>query len=283
MADQQTEQAPAGDVTTSQKLSIDIYQIAGDETLHENRRDGTGWTWGWADHKRDWMEGSPNKFAYRCLPLTIVNQTGWWVGNPVGFTALWNGNPAPGNVDIMFDTAGEFWRPWINDQFGMGILTWNTPFLFRTKPRGSRLLVCGPVNYFRRGMQPLTALIETDWMTMSFTMNYKIVTPRDPVRVEFGEPLMQLIPLAGNTCADLEQASVTYQRLSDEPEVQALYQQWHDSRQKFHEAKKTGAVKADGWQKDYFRGQDLRGQDAGPGHRTKVTPPKIDMRTSGRR
>ena len=60
--------------------------------------------------------------------------------------------------------------------------------LFRTKPEGSRLLVCGPANYFKTNAHPLTALIETDWMTMSFTMNYKISIPHYPVRFEQGEP-----------------------------------------------------------------------------------------------
>ena len=49
----------------------------------------SGWEWGWADWERDWMDSTPNRFAYRCLPLTIANQTGWWIKNPVGFTATW--------------------------------------------------------------------------------------------------------------------------------------------------------------------------------------------------
>ena len=53
---------------------------------------------------------------------------------------------SPGAIDSTFDAASRFWKNWINNQFGEGIITWNTPFLFRTKPAGSRLLVCGPAN-----------------------------------------------------------------------------------------------------------------------------------------
>ena len=126
---------------------------------------------------------------------------------------------APGNIEFRFDAAGELWQNWINSQFGEGIITWNTPFLFRTKPEGSRLLVCGPPNYFKRNAHPLTALIESDWISMSFTMNWKIMVPNQPVRFEQGEPLFQAIPLVSNICADLETADVSYQKLTDNPEL----------------------------------------------------------------
>ncbi|MGZ3387305.1 MAG: DUF6065 family protein, partial [Isosphaeraceae bacterium] len=58
------------------QLEVMIYQIVDDTMLKKNRTDGTGWEWGWADLQRDWMDASPNRFAYRCLPLSIVNQTG---------------------------------------------------------------------------------------------------------------------------------------------------------------------------------------------------------------
>jgi hypothetical protein len=256
-------------------LEFDIYQIADDMFMMKNRDDGSGWDWGWAPPQRDWMDATPSRFAYRCLPLTIVNQTGLWVANPVGFTAFWGGQNHPGAVVLQFDVAGDEWKNWINDQFGMGIITWNTPFLFRTRPQGSRVLVCGPVNSFKTFAQPLTALIESDWMSMSFTMNWKLTMPHMSVRFEAGEPLFQVIPLASNVGADLEGAKVTYQRLADNPEVSRAYHDWHDGRRRFHEQKSQGEVRADGWQKDYFQGRDAIRQDYAPDHMTRVTPPPV--------
>ncbi len=74
--------------------------------------------------------------------------------NPVGFTAIWSGKYEPGNVQFLFDANPGLWTRWINDQFGHGIITWNSPFIFRTRPAGSRLLVCGPINYFKAGVPP---------------------------------------------------------------------------------------------------------------------------------
>jgi hypothetical protein len=152
----------------SEPFEIDLYQLADDATLRANRAnranraDGTGWSWRWADWRRDWMDATTSRFAYRCLPLTIANQLGLWIENPVTFTAVWQGGDAPGNITLQFNTAADVWSKWINDQFGFGIITWNTPLLFRTRPSGSRLLVMGPANCFKANAQPLTALMETD-------------------------------------------------------------------------------------------------------------------------
>ena len=204
--------------------------------LKQNRTDGTGWDWCWADWQRDWMDATPHRYAYRCLPLTIMNQTGWWIKNPVGFTATWRGRPQPGGIDFRFDASADVWGQWINSQFGEGIITWNTPFLFRTKPEGSRLLVCGPANYFKANAHPLAALIESDWISMSFTMNWKLMAPNQPVRFELGEPLFQAIPLAEQHLRRPGHASVSYQKLGDNPELLRAYQEWDQGAASFPRA-----------------------------------------------
>jgi Family of unknown function (DUF6065) len=261
-------------------FEIDFYQLVDDAMLAKNRADGNGFGWSWSDVRREWMDATPSAFAYRCLPLTIANQLGWTVTNPIGFTAFWRGSPGPGGIDFRFDANPEFWRSWINDQFGCGIITWNTPFLIRTRPAGSRLLVVGPTNRFKQHCHPLTAMIETDWMTASFTMNWKLMAECESIRFEPDEPLMQLIPLANNVFTDLERAQVSYQRLTDDPATYAAYSAWHEARKDFHAKKRAGDVKPTDWQKDYFRGQDVTGRDAPVMHHTKLVPPKINYKGS---
>src|ERR1041384_6747417 len=101
-------------------LQITVYQLAGDDMFVGHRVDGTGWDWAWAPWQRDWMNETYNKFAYRCLPLTIANQTGWWVYNPVGFTAVWNSKNEPGNVGFLFDAGQNERAGWGHNQCGLG-------------------------------------------------------------------------------------------------------------------------------------------------------------------
>ena len=258
-------------------FAVEIYQIADDSLLKKNRTDGQGWDFAWADHRRDWMDATQQGFAYRCLPLTIMNQIGWQVFNPVTFSATWNGRPEPGSVKFAFESKDATWPGWINDHFGHGVITWNTPYLWKTRPEGSRLLVMGPPNMFKANLHPFTALIESDWMNMSFTMNWKIGIAGMGVRFAAGEALFQVIPLAGNLCADLEGAQVTYKKLADDPGTLAAYLAWQQSRNAFHTEKKEGAVAPDAWQRNYFQGKDVTGQRAAPDHYTKMTPPKINF------
>ena len=170
--------------------------------------------------------------AYRCLPLTIANQLGLWIGNPVPFTATWLGEPDTIQVD--FDGDAEPWRGMITNHFGHGIITWNSPYLIRTRPRGSRLLITGPTNRFKLNCQPMTALMETDWMISSFTMNWKMLRPHFPVRFDAGEPILQAIPLAFDICAALERSELSCKRVSDDPEVERRYNAWSTSRMTFN-------------------------------------------------
>jgi len=269
------EEILANPTRDHRQLEVTIFQIADDALLVQNRDDGTGWDWSWAGWQRDWMDATPSRFAYRCLPVTIANQTGLWVKNPVGFTATWRGSERPESIDFQFDESAEIWTRWVSNEFGAGIITWNTPFLFRTKPAGSRLLVSGPANSFKDNVHPLTAILESDWMTMSFTMNWKIMRPGDPVRFEVGEPLFQAIPLWSNPCADIEGALVAYKKLDDDPDLSRSYREWDQSRKRFRERSKAGELKPDEWQRDYFLGRDAAGQPSAPLHRTKVKPPRV--------
>jgi hypothetical protein len=267
MADESSNNTGAPEVT--------IFQLAGDGMFRGHRTDGTGWDWSWAERERPWMDASTNKFAYRCLPLSIANQTGWWVHNPVGFTAVWNGLPGIGSVKFLFDVEPELWSKWIHDQFGQGLVSWSVPFIFRTRPSGSRLLISGPVNSFKHCIQPLTAIIESDWMHMSFTMNWKITSAHTPVRFDAGEPIAQVIPVFSNIVAELERTKVAYMRLDQEPKMFDAFHSWCRLRDQYRADMIAGRI-GDGWQKDYFFGRSLLDPREIEGHRTRLNPPPIE-------
>ena len=41
--------------------------------------------------KRNWMDETEEKHAYRCFPLALTNQLGWSISFPEDITFMWDG------------------------------------------------------------------------------------------------------------------------------------------------------------------------------------------------
>ena len=196
-----------------------IYQIVDDAMLKQNRTDGTGWDWCWADWQRDWMDATPQSVRLS-VPAADDRQSDGLVDQEPG---RFHGDLARLDRIRGRSTSGSTPRArpgqhWINSQFGEGIITWNTPFLFRTKPAGSRL--CLRTGQLLQGQCPPAHRAHRERLdehVVHDELEAHGARPAGPVRI--GEPLFQAIPLVSNVCADLEGASVTYQKLTDDPET----------------------------------------------------------------
>src|ERR1043165_7409934 len=77
-----------------------------------------------APARRDWMDATPESFAYRCLPLNIANAHGWELLSPVGFEAEWNGGGGTDDVTLRLDHPKPDGLPPCSI-FGNGVLTFH--------------------------------------------------------------------------------------------------------------------------------------------------------------
>lgn len=217
-----------------------------------------------ASSRREWMEQSPERFANRCLPLMIANQSGWFLTLREPVECEWNGGGALGDITI-FGT--DRMKQSCASHFGGGILTFKVPYLFRTEP-GYNLHVRGPANLWKDGVAPLEGIVEADWSIAPFTMNWKITRPHRRIAFDAGEPVCMLTPQRRH---EVEQFDPELMDLDDDPEISAEYRRWRASRDKFIDdlaARDEGAVKA-GWQRDYFLGRGP-GDVVVPQHQTKL-------------
>ena len=128
----------------------------------------------------------------------MANSTGWEILCPMAFTAEWNGGRNQADITFKADYPHPDFDDFIKSHFSEGVITFHPGYLFRTPNRWS-MWVCGPPNHIKDGIQPLTALVETDWLPFPFTMNW-IFTRPGRVRFEKKEPfcfitLMQDKPL----------------------------------------------------------------------------------------
>ena len=117
----------------------------------------------------------------------------------------------------------------ISSHFGSGVVTFSIPYLFRT-PKGINLWVKGPTNYIKDGAHPLEGIVETDWLTATFTMNWKLTRPRMPVTFKAGEPICMLVPIPRGLAEELDAVRTP---MSSDPQVAAEYEEWERSRSQF--------------------------------------------------
>lgn len=212
---------------------------------------------------RPWMDGTPDRFAYRCTPLSIANASGWEILCPAAFTARWEGDVGFSGVSIQWD---EVAAPYFAvSHFGAGVLTFHTGYLLRTPP-GWAVWVRGAPNSAKGRLVPLDGLVETDWLPLPFTMNWRFIEPGE-VRFEEGEPFcfVTLFPHG-----QIDAVQPRFSRLEDQPDLKQHYDEWTASRLAFNAGLALGdeEVLARGWQKRYMRGESPCGRPP-PFHRHK--------------
>lgn len=203
-----------------------------------------------AARQRDWMDKTAQKFAYRCLPLLIANQAGWHILNTHAVKLTWTGKQATQAVTVEYLEQPVQHR--VMSHFGYGIVTWALPFLFRTPP-GYNLLARGPANYPKDGIYPLEGVIETDWSTATFTMNWQMTRPNHPIIFEKDEPICLIVP---QKRGELETFNPVISDIQSNPDLEKKFRQWRSGRhtsQKQFEAIDPRSTKKP-WQQEYFMG-----------------------------
>lgn len=217
--------------------------------------------------ERAWMEATQEGFAYRCLPLNIANGHGWQILNTAPLVAQWDGGDGLEAIRVETEEVEGWDGPPALSHFGHGVLTFHVNALFRTEP-GYDLFVTGPINSLKDGVQPLSGVVETDWSTATFTMNWRFTRKHTPVAFEIDEPICMIFPVKRGLVESIEPE---YRKLDGDPELLARYTQWAKGRANFIEDLKEpdSEARKRKWQKEYFRGE-IPGAEKPTDHRTKL-------------
>lgn len=141
--------------------------------------------------KRDWFVNH----AYFCLPLTIGNQYGFAVKSLKTFSVEWNGSDGRNDVKVEILDDGEYpGHQSISSHFGMGTITIQNRFTFRTPP-GINLMTINPPNYWIDGIQHMTGVIETDNLRRDFTFNLRVTRKNEKIIINKGEYIGCVLPI----------------------------------------------------------------------------------------
>ncbi|MBS1626474.1 MAG: hypothetical protein JSR09_02165 [Bacteroidetes bacterium] len=208
--------------------------------------------------KRTWMDLTFENFAYACLPLVIANQTGWDIYCQTNFKAKWNGGNLASDIEIVFEDVNDPFNEQVMAHFGYGVITFNPGFLFVTN-EGNNLIVKGIPNMLKDAIQPLEAVVETDWLPFTFTMNWKFTRTDTWINFAKGEPICRIMPYPRNF---IESFEPQYQSFKTNPELARKMNEWGASRQEHNNNLSTGTANK-ATEKNYLQGKLKDGNKVG--------------------
>lgn len=227
--------------------------------------------------QRAWMDGTDQRFAYRCIPLSIANASGWELILSFGFNAYWNGGPRKDDIRLEHRSGDKYaFERLVTTHFGHGVLTFHTDYLFRTEP-GWATVTRGSPNQPKDGIVALEGLVETDWLPFPFTMNWLFTRP-GMVTFEAGEAFCFVTPTPHLL---LEKIIPEIAPITADQALEAEYRAYAEARATFNASLVAGRPEAvrQGWQRHYVRGDTPGAVEAGETHRSKrrlATPVKLE-------
>jgi hypothetical protein len=132
-------------------------------------------------------------YFYHCLPLVMGNQHGFLMLTDHSFVARWDGGAELDALKIHHLNKKPSDIMFVDSQFGSGIITVQSRWMFRT-PKGVNLMVKAPPNYPVNGLTWMDAIVETDNLRRDFTFNIKITQPNMDIYIEEGSPVGCIVP-----------------------------------------------------------------------------------------
>jgi hypothetical protein len=141
--------------------------------------------------KRDWMDNTSEKHAYRCFPVTQANVVGWSLSCKEDIVFIWDGiNDQTGDhINIISAPQGAY------SGRGQSSISLNTGLVFRTDSDVS-ILTINPVNYFNENFETMSNLISTSFYDNPLPLAIKAKKPNEQITLKAGTALATIIPIS---------------------------------------------------------------------------------------
>lgn len=140
--------------------------------------------------KRDWMDVTSEKHAYRCFPVTQANVIGWSLSCEKDISFIWDGitDQSDSHVEI-FSPEGSYGGR------GQSSISLNTGLVFRTDQDVS-ILTITPVNYFSEDFETMSNLISTSFYDNPLPLAIRAKKANQKVIIPAGTPIATIIPIS---------------------------------------------------------------------------------------
>jgi hypothetical protein len=141
--------------------------------------------------RRDWMDETSDKHAYRCFPLNLTNRLGWGISFPEDLRFIWDGvtDTTPDHVTILEG------HKFLNANRGNATISFTTGLRFISDKKTSMMAMPVP-NLFTRGAQCYTTLISTSFYIHMLPLAWRITEPNLEIHIPAGTPVASVLPIS---------------------------------------------------------------------------------------
>ena len=140
--------------------------------------------------KRNWMDETSERHAYRCFPVTQANMVGWSLSCIKDIIFTWDGinDQTPDHVKIASPDGSYAGR-------GQSSVSLNTGLVFRTSKDVS-IWTINPVNYFSKDFETMSNLISTSFYDSPLPLAIRAKRANVETRIEAGTPVATIVPIS---------------------------------------------------------------------------------------
>ena len=155
--------------------------------------------------KRDWMDVTPEKHAYRCFPVTQANMIGWNLSCDEDIVFTWTG---------VTDTSSETVKILKGNNFsytgrGQATISINTGLVFKTDQDVSMFII-NPVTYFNEDFETMSSLISTSFYGNPLPLAIKARAANKEVVIKAGTPIATILPISLTALDNTEIQIISY-------------------------------------------------------------------------
>jgi hypothetical protein len=158
--------------------------------------------------KRDWMDNTSEKHAYRCFPVTQSNVIGWSLSCTDDIEFIWDGinDQTPDHIEIIKAPEGSYGGR------GQSSISLHTGLIFKTEKDVS-LFTINPVNYFNDDFETMSNVVSTSFYDNPLPLAIKAKKANEKITIKAGTPIATIIPIS---LSNLNNSSIEIYDYEDE-------------------------------------------------------------------
>jgi hypothetical protein len=197
--------------------------------------------------KRDWMDVTSDKHAYRCFPVSLANTVGWGLSYPEDIVVVWDGirGNEPDHIKVLSGNK------YVTGENGHGTIRINTNIYFETDEDTS-IMMYQPPNMFIENGQAMTSIVSSSWYNNPVPVVWRIEKPNVEFVIKANQPFIAFMPISLSQLKDVEVDVYKHEPNEDKKKYNEEYDK------KFKEINQSGQ-----WSDFYRNATDHNGNSLG--------------------